>query len=157
MCPCCNGSLKVIGSRKRSCINELGDKLVLIIRRMCCLECKRIHHELPDMLVPYKRHVCASIETTVSGDKALSITADESSLVRWKNWFLELANYFQGCLKSITIRYGKKSVEDESDLPKSPLQRIWNYVGNAPGWLARIVRPVVNSNLWVHTRSAFLS
>ncbi|WP_445349419.1 DUF6431 domain-containing protein [Desulforudis sp. DRI-14] len=54
-CPCCSGHLKVIGSRKRSCIDSLGDKIVLIIRRLGCVACHRIHHELPDMLVPYKR------------------------------------------------------------------------------------------------------
>jgi hypothetical protein len=62
---------------------------------------------------------------------------------------------FQGCLKSITIRYGKESVEDKSDLSESKLQRIWHYVGDAPGWLARVVRPIANLNLWIHTRSAF--
>jgi hypothetical protein len=30
-------------------------------------------------------------------------------------------------------------------------------VGDAPRWLERIVRPIVNINLWLHTRSAFLS
>jgi hypothetical protein len=77
------------------------------------------------------------------------------TLKRWRNWFNEKADYFQGCLKSVAIRYGPESVEDESALPESKLQRIWQYVGNAPGWLARIVRPIVNTNLWVHTRSAF--
>ncbi|WP_425387641.1 hypothetical protein [Aneurinibacillus terranovensis] len=39
----------------------------------------------------------------------------------------------------------------------SALQRIGRLVGNAPRWLARIVRPIVNDNLWLHTRFAFLS
>ncbi|NLU51226.1 MAG: hypothetical protein GXX09_12680 [Syntrophomonadaceae bacterium] len=58
-----------------------------------CVECKRIHHELPDMLVPYKRHVRESIEAAVSGDEALTVTADESTLWRWRRWFTELAFY----------------------------------------------------------------
>ncbi|MGI6467766.1 MAG: DUF6431 domain-containing protein [Syntrophomonadaceae bacterium] len=56
-CPCCSGILKAISRRKRSCIDSLGEKVILSIRRLRCVECKRIHHELPDMLVPYKRHV----------------------------------------------------------------------------------------------------
>ncbi len=48
-CPCCSGQLKVIGSRRRSRINGRGEKIVLIIRRLGCVACHRIHHELPDI------------------------------------------------------------------------------------------------------------
>jgi uncharacterized protein YbaR (Trm112 family) len=154
-CPCCSGKLKVIGSRQRKCITASGEKIVLIIRRLRCIECNRIHHELPDMLVPYKLHVSESIEAVVSNDSELSVISDESTLNRWRKWFNEKVDYFQGCLESITIRYGKESVEDKSDLPESKLQRIWHYVGDAPGWLARVVRPIANLNLWIHTRFAF--
>lgn len=155
-CPCCSGQLKVVGSRQRKCINALGEKMILNIRRLRCIDCKHIHHELPDMLVPYKLHVSESIEVVLNNDTSeLSVVSDESTLNRWRKWFNEKADYFQGCLKSITIRYGKESVEDKSVLPKSKLQRIWHYVGDAPGWLARVVRPIANLNLWIHTRLAF--
>jgi hypothetical protein len=107
------------------------------------------------MLVPYKLHVSESIEAVVSNDSELSVISDESTLNRWRKWFNEKADYFQGCMESITIRYGSESVEDKSDLPESKLQRIWHYVGDAPGWLARVVRPIANLNLWIHTRLAF--
>jgi hypothetical protein len=93
----------------------------------------------------------------VSGDVNLTVAADESTISRWKQWFATVANHFAGALFSIAIRYGIESVERESNLPQSPLQRIWQHVGNAPHWLARVVRPVVNANYWVQTRSAFLS
>jgi len=156
-CPCCNGILEVIGSRKRKYLNEAGIKAVLIIRRLRCKGCRRIHHELPDILVPYKRYNRASIEAVVSKNATLSVAADESTLFRWRSWFRRLAHHFLGCLVSITIRYQSESVEEAIRFSKSPLQRIWYFVGDAPGWLARVVRPVVNLNLWIHTRSAFLS
>ncbi|MDI6710368.1 MAG: DUF6431 domain-containing protein [Bacillota bacterium] len=156
-CPCCSGHLKVIGSRQRSCINGRGEKIVLIIRRLGCVTCHRIHHELPDMLVPYKRHTGCSIEATVGGEAALSVNADESTLWRWRRWFWERAFYFRSCLVAIAARCFKMSAEGQSALPRSALHRIWQLVGEAPGWLARVVRPVVNANLWVQTRSAFLS
>jgi Domain of unknown function (DUF6431) len=149
--------LEVIGSRKRKYINEAGTKAVLVIRRLRCKDCRRVHHELPDILVPYKRYDRASIEAVVTENAILSVAADESTLFRWRNWFRGLANHFLGCLKSITIRYQNRSEEEAILLPKSPLQRIWHFVGDAPGWLARVVRPVANLNLWIHTRSAFLS
>jgi len=156
-CPCCSGQLKVIGSRKRSCIDSLGEKIALCIRRLRCSGCRRIHHELPDLLVPYKRHIGGSIEAVITGSSDLSVAVDESTLIRWRSWFRKMADYLQGCLESIHIRYGKETAEEPSCLPKSKLKRIWHYVGNGSGWLSRIVRPVVNANLWVHTRFAFLS
>ena len=126
----------------------------MVIRRLSCAQCNRIHHELPDLLVPYKRHVADSIEAVISGNSQ-DVAADESTIKKWRLWFHEVAEYFQGCLKSILIRHDAASVENKSDLPKSKLQRICQYVGDAPGWLARVVRPIVNLNLWVHTRSAF--
>ncbi|MFZ5777250.1 MAG: DUF6431 domain-containing protein [Bacillota bacterium] len=149
--------MKVIGSRQRRCIDGPGDKIVLIIRRLRCAVCHRIHHELPDMLVPYKRHIRESIEAVVGGDPALSVTADESTLWRWRRWFWALAAYFLGCLTAIAARYAIASAEVRSTLTRSALHGIRQLVGEAPGWLARVVRPVVNTNLWVQTRSAFLS
>jgi hypothetical protein len=157
ICPCCSGKLKVIGSRHRKYINSNGEKIVLVIRRLRCYECSRVHHELPDILIPYKRYSSDSIETVVTNDAPLIVAADESTIFRWRIWFIELTNHFMGSLMSIAIRYGRKAVEDPSCLPQSALQRIMYYVGDAPGWLARVVRPLVNTNLWIHTRSAFLS
>ena len=156
-CPCCNGSLDVIGSRQRKYINGLGDQIVLIIRRLRCEHCQRIHHELPDIVLPYKRYGRASIEAVITGDTALTVTADESTLGRWRNWFSEMYYHFLGCLASIDTLLGNQSVKESSCLSQSALTRIWDYVGNASGWLARVVRPVANTNCWVHTRSAFLS
>jgi hypothetical protein len=116
-----------------------------------------LHHELPDILIPYKRYGSESIEAVITGDTALTVTADESTISRWRSWFNELALHFLGCLASIATLLGKGSVKETSCLSKSTLQRIWHYVGNATGWLVRVVRPVANINSWVHTRFAFLS
>ena len=156
-CPCCNGALHVIGSRRRIFINDQGDKIILIIRRLRCSNCDRIHHELPDILIPYKRYGSTSIESVLSEDTALTVAADESSIRHWRSWFQERYDYLQGCLLSIAIRNGQDTAEGLYSLPKSKLQKVWQYVGDAPGWLARLVRPIVNSNLWIHTRFAFLS
>jgi hypothetical protein len=150
--------LKVIGSRNRKYINEAGEKVVLRIRRLRCCACSRIHHELPDILVPYKRYDSSSIEAVVIDDSSsMVVSADESTLRRWKTWFKELVWYIIGCLQSISLQNDKRSAEDNPRLPVSPLQRILFYVGDAKGWLAGVVRPIANNNFWVHTRSAFLS
>ncbi len=157
ICPCCGEVLRVIGSRRRGYIKDTGEKVVLVIRRLGCKACKMVHHELPDILVPYKRYSSESIEKVIGEEKALSVVADESTITRWRRWFKALSDHLLGSLISIAFRYLQDAAEDESTLPGSSLSRIWSHVGSAPGWLSRVVRPVVNANCWVQTRSAFLS
>ncbi len=155
-CPCCQGALVVIGSRSRTWIRSSGEKAKLIIRRLRCQNCRRIHHELPDLLVPYRRYESASMEHAIEDSAATDVAADESTLYRWRQWFVDWVTYAAGCLGSIARRF-QGSVLDLSSPTHSALQRIGQFVGNAPGWLARVVRPIANLHLWIHTRSAFLS
>lgn len=154
-CSCCGERLRVIGSRRRKYLTSQGLSQVLVIRRLKCDRCGRIHHELPDILVPYKRYASEAIEPVVANEPTLSVAVDESTIMRWRQWFAKCAEHFAGCLESIRIRFGHSSVEGPSDFSLSVLRRIWHYVGNAPAWLARVVRSVANTNQWVHTRSAF--
>lgn len=154
-CPCCGEHLYVIGSRRRKYVTSQSVPQVVQIRRLRCIHCGRIHHELPDILVPYKRYASEAIEPVVAEEDSLSVAVDESTITRWRQWFTECAEYFAGCLESLRIRFGHGSAEGPSDLSLSVLRRIWHYVGNAPAWLARVVRPIANTNQWVQTRSAF--
>jgi hypothetical protein len=160
LCPCCNRALKVIGSRNRKYIDDTGKHITIVIRRLRCCHCGRVHHELPNILVPYKRHCSKSIEMVITGNTKLTVVADETTLWRWRCWFQVMKEYFQGCLLTINFQYQKGKLTVEAPpirLSQSPLQRIWCLVGDAPGWLARVVRSIANLNFWVHTRSAFLS
>lgn len=156
-CPCCGGVLTVIGSRRRKYRNKAGESNVLIIHRLRCSNCNKIHHELPNILVPYKRYDSDSLETVVTGNTNLDVAVDDSTINRWKTWFKLIANHFIGCLISINTRFEKETVIDLSTLPESVLQRILYFVGDAPAWLSRVVRPIANSNNWIHTRSAFMA
>ncbi|MEC0148686.1 MULTISPECIES: DUF6431 domain-containing protein [Bacillales] len=156
--PCCGEELQVIGSRKRISRNATGEAKVLSLRRLRCTGCCKIHHELPDCLVPYKRYESTCVEDVVSEDTdAAVVAADDSTLYRWKSWYNELATYWCGALSSIAVRFHQQPLEVSSTPSLSTHQRIGQIVGDAPGWLARVVRPIANVNLWLHTRSAFLS
>lgn len=155
--PCCGERLKVIGSRLRYYINNSSESVKLNIRRLRCVQCSRIHHELPDLLVPYKRYDAESIERVVMNPTATDVPVDESTLHRWNSWVHTLAPYWLGCLASIVRRYGQDPVTPSSKDSQSALHRIGQVVGDAACWLARVVRPITNMNLWIHTRSAFLS
>ncbi len=156
-CPCCSGKLSAIGSRKRGFIDNLGKNIVLRIRRLHCKVCNSVHHELPDILVPYKRHCSESIESVLTPGQTLCVAADNSTIRRWRIWYAELRRHFLGCLNSIVISLSRQTAENTACSPRSRFQRVIDFVGNASGWLARIVRPVANTNNWIHTRSAFLS
>lgn len=157
-CPCCNGRLEVIGSRKRKYINNEGINQTLIIRRLRCVSCRKIHHELPDILVPYKRYDSESIESTLSSNINLTVAADESTIKRWKHWFKELSPYMLRAIIAIKLRLDYSAVEQElSQVPSTALLGILHFVGEENGWLSRVVRIVANTNSWIHTRSAFLS
>jgi hypothetical protein len=83
---------------ERLCSTD-GEKLLLSLRRLQCTNeaCGRIHHELPDCLVPYKRHASASIESacTPSAEAAdTGISAENSTLSRWKRWAETFAQYW---------------------------------------------------------------
>lgn len=147
-CPCCQGALGCIGSRRRTRIQASGEVSCLIIRRLHCGDCKRVHHELPDILVPYKRYDADSIERVVAGTGATDVAADDATLSRWRHWFSAWLVYALGCLASIAIRFNLP-VKDSSVPSPSALQAIGRFVGEAAGWLARVVRPIANSNRWV--------
>lgn len=156
ICPVCDHDLFVVGSRKRFGRKPTGERVTYIIRRLRCKGCKRIHHELPDLLVPYKHYESDCLETVLSDEHASDVSADNSTLYRWRVWFLACWMYWVNCLSTIATRTGN-SVEPMSVASLSALHRIGYYVGLGSGWLARLVRPIVHSQLWVHTRFAFLS
>jgi hypothetical protein len=123
-----------------------------VIRRLRCSACKKIHHELPDILVPYKRYLSSCIEAVVEG-QGDGIPCENSSIYRFKRWFKVMAAHIKGSLASIAAR--KNSIIETGG--ETTLKAITLYVGERPGWLARAVRIVVNTNNWVHTRFAFMT
>lgn len=130
----------------------------LRIRRLRCVNCRQIHHELPDCLVPYKRYESACLEQVLKEELAVSdVAADDSTLHRWKAWFHDHKSYWLGCLTSIAARFHQDPVKAMSTPSQTAHHRLGQIIGDAPGWLARIVRPIANMNLWLHTRFAFLS
>jgi hypothetical protein len=95
-----------------------------------------IHHELPDILVPYKRHCAKTIENIISGDVA-DVCCDDREIEKIKTWWESCRTYFEGVLNSLREKYGDV-------LPPHPAPK-------------EIIRAVANANLWTHTRSALLS
>jgi len=156
-CPCCGNDLKVCGSRKRSVIDEEGSKKILVIRRLKCEYCGKIHHELPDMLVPYKRYASLWIESVIARQKTCCVAVDESTIYRWQRWFSDSGRYYLDSLIAIKKRLHFKNHEHLSRPHGTALEGIIFQLNRETGWLAALVRMLVNTKMWVQTRSAFLS
>lgn len=148
--------MKVIGSRKRVLFQSGGTRIKLMIRRMCCLCCGRIHHELPDLLVPYKRYGSASIESALNREGVLVVASDDSTIYRWRKWFQAVAWQLYSILNTLAIRC-EGPLEALPEASASLLRTLRQLTGASPGWLSRVVHLVVNTNNWQQTRSAFLS
>jgi hypothetical protein len=153
ICPIClTDTLKVIGSRNRMAVDSKGEFLIIVIRRLRCLTCKKIHHELPDILVPYKRYLSKCIEAIIEG-QADKIACESSTISRLMHWFKGVEIHIKGSLASISARVSASVYTGKTHA----LEAIKIYVGEEAGWLARAVRIVVNTNNWVHTRLAFMT
>ncbi len=107
--------------------------------------------------MPYKRYDRDSIESVLAGEGQAQVSADNATLSRWQGWFMDLSHHIHGGLLAVFNRFNKGFAESPDQLSGSLLQRIHHLVGATPGWLGRIVRTLVNMNLWVQTRSAFLT
>ena len=136
VCPVCGHSLIVIGTRERKYTESSGVKQTLIIRRLRCKDCRVIHHELPDILIPYKRHCADTVENVIAGDIS-DVCCDNRTITRIKAWWDACQQYLKNVIASLREKY-------DVEFPLYPAPR-------------EIVRAVANANLWIHTRSAFLS
>lgn len=156
-CPCCLGDCVAFSRRKRIRRTPDGRTHWLWIRRLRCEQCHTIHHELPDCCVPYKRFDTESLELALTDGPTAAVAADESTLARWRTWFAAWSIMAAARLAALAAR-DRATREEHPSRSLSPiLQALGRWVGDAPGWLARAVRPLVNAHLWMTTRSAWVA
>jgi hypothetical protein len=127
--------------RQRKLVSDDEKKMTLLIRRLFCPECGRIHHELPDCIVPYKRHCAATIEKIID-DKAEEPPCESKTIRRIKTWWKIIGAYLKSLLESLGEKY------------KTGFR-------NPPAF-KEMIRAAVNTNNWtfanlICTRSVFVS
>ena len=103
ICPDCGGVLSVRGRRARMLIDSAGTKVIYQIRRLYCALCRHLHHELPDCIVPYKRHCAETIEKAINRGHDAPI--DDRALRRFRIWWGIVSPYFLNILKSLALKY----------------------------------------------------
>ncbi len=135
-CPICGGTLFVHGTCKRKLRTESDDIIILRLRVMECKECGKTHRELPEEIVPYKRHNAESICAMQEAPRdCIAEPSVRSRIIVWLAWFLR---YGDDVLKSL-LKQGYQLTEPVVE----PLSRR----------LKQFVRLVANSGMWIQHRS----
>jgi hypothetical protein len=132
ICPVCACAMLIKkGWRKRKLITLDGAVLTLMVCRVRCKECNKIHHVLPDIIVPYKRYDLETIEKIVQGNQNETV-CEENVINRIKAWWRKFLLYISMLETSIK---SKIPTPPKSGLPKA-------------------VRILANAHLWPGTRIA---
>ena len=131
-CPLCKEALGRRSWRERGMVDGSGVKVLFQIRRLWCERCERIHHELPDIFVPYKRHSAETILKILEGD-IQAVPCENRTIARILLWWQVVMPYFVNILKSLFHKLGFSSK-------------------SAPAF-KEIVRAVVNSGNWIFAHS----
>ena len=148
VCPVCNEQLKYRDSRKRIRRKEGGRIEQLIVRRLLCPHCRKLHVELPDCLVPRKHYDAEVISGVIDG----VVTPDDldsedhpcaATMRRWCRWFFENRTNMEGLLRRAMLTAGKLLPVSSSDSFLTFLQ------AQTSRWLENILRIIYNSGEWI--------
>jgi hypothetical protein len=89
-CPDCGGELKHYDRVPRLVKTNGGEKQWVKIRRVRCVECRKLHRDLPNYILPYKHYKGDIISGVVNG--LISVTTlgfedypCEMTMIRWIN------------------------------------------------------------------------
>lgn len=101
-CPTCHGVLKHYDRRRRYLVDEHGEKHTYWLRRLRCVKCKRLHTEIPDLIVPYKRYGAAVIVSVAEG-KDTSVPHEERTRQKIKAWCKKVTTHLQGVWRHLVV------------------------------------------------------
>jgi len=146
LCPECGQVLSYRDSRLRVCKTHGGKKSYLLIRRLKCCHCHRLHNELPDILAPYKHYETEVIEDVVDGvidadDIETEAYPCETTMRRWREWVERNTYRIDGMLKSTGYRF----LGFSEQLLKSSVSLLNELRRDGAGWLGIILRIIYNS------------
>lgn len=125
------------------------------IRRLKCLNCNKIHHELTDFMIPYKRYSSDLISDVIGGKSDSDM--DPQQVKKIHHWFALRLRSLVGLARRAFKVDLNLAVSHEPDGTLSNLDWLKSCFAYHPNWLAHLVRLLVNLNLWPHTRSVWLS
>jgi len=102
-CPICGGDLAAYDRKSRKARTQFDGIIVLLLRRLRCRHCKKLHTELPDFLVPYKRYSRECIEDVLAGSRTGS-PDDERTRSKIRRWYQQIRSYLDGIWKRLVTQ-----------------------------------------------------
>lgn len=139
-CPKCRGVLVERDRRKRIIRYLGGKKNHIMIRRMYCPACRKIHTELPDILLPHKHYEAKAIESAVDGrlnedDPETADGPTKPSIRLWIAWFRDnfsrISSFYAKSNQS--IRFEHNSHPDQGNKLPATLELLRE---SSTGWLS---------------------
>ena len=95
ICPKCGGTLKFYDTDQRIIRTKGRISRYIKVRRLRCLDCKRVHREIPSDIFPYKQYEVEIIKGVLEdfitpGTYGYEDYSCEMTMVRWKSQKLHL-------------------------------------------------------------------
>ncbi|MDR0354947.1 MAG: DUF6431 domain-containing protein [Deltaproteobacteria bacterium] len=149
--PCCQAKFNKYGTRSRTYIDEEEQKNTLHIRVLRCEKCGKIHRELPDFIVPYRRHCAPILQRCIDAEKPADFpiaVCSTPTVYKFKKVFFDLEILL---LKLLQNRRAKFVLP--YDFPLNSMQE-YRQQNN---WLSRLVFELVNHGFWKRTSLRGLS
>lgn len=82
LCPVCGVKLSGYDTRLRHTIDAAGDVHRLLLRRLRCPQCNKLHTEIPAFITPKKHYEADVIKNVLAGCSS-TCPADNSTIRRW--------------------------------------------------------------------------
>lgn len=147
VCPICGSPLHHHDSRKRIWRLPNGKVRHLLIRRMYCCSCRRLHNELPHCLVPYKHYGTTVIEkvvdeTVTSSTLGYEDYPCEQTMHDWKDWINRNRTNIDSYIKSV----GYRILDYSEQLLKSKISLLDELKELSHRWLHIIIPFIYNSS-----------
>jgi predicted RNA-binding Zn-ribbon protein involved in translation (DUF1610 family) len=140
-CPDCGTdvTMKKNGTKERHFLDENNKQQILIINRFKCPKCERGHHQLPDIIFPYKQHCVVTIQKTIDDYPPPFV---DFSTVRYINkWYLDCEVIIKNKCSDLIILFDHHDVDSVLDV-----QQLRTKFKS--DWLARVVKILVISRNW---------
>ena len=125
-CPICQGNLKHYDRRIRKAISS-EEVNRYSLRRLRCQACGKLHLELPNILLPYKRYEAKVIVAVISGD-AVQVPNEARTIKKIRRWYRQIKTALV-CVWNCFVLIGFASPKKEPDF-------------------CLLVRAAVNSGFW---------
>jgi hypothetical protein len=137
-------------TRERGVFRYEGDREIYRLRRLKCSVCGKLHTELPDFILPFKRYDAQTIQATLDESPDNCCTADESTMARWRRDFAGA----QEAIAALLVSYYMRLTENSASL--FDVENITARIkAGQKHWLSFVTRLLINSGHRASTCFAF--